>query len=243
MKKKIYAMIPARIGSTRLKYKNLALINNKPMIYYAINAAKKSKIFDKIIINSDHNIFKKIAKKYKVDFYQRPKKLGSSKTKSDEVVVDFMTSFPEASTLVWINSVSPFQTSNEIRNTIKFFYKKKLNSLITVENKQVHTFYKNKPINFRYNELFAQTQDMVPVNPFVYSIMMWQRKQFLFEFKKKGYSFFSGKFGVYPVSKLTSLLIKTEEDLLLADMIMKFIKKNKTNKKISYDNLIRHLDN
>ena len=31
-KNKIYAMIPARAGSTRLKMKNLALINGKPMI-------------------------------------------------------------------------------------------------------------------------------------------------------------------------------------------------------------------
>ena len=44
MKKKIIAMIPARIGSVRLKKKNLILINNQPLIYYAINAAKKSNI-------------------------------------------------------------------------------------------------------------------------------------------------------------------------------------------------------
>ena len=61
MKQKICAMIPARIGSQRLKYKNLALINKKPMIYYAIEAAKKSGCFNKIFINSDHDIFSKIA--------------------------------------------------------------------------------------------------------------------------------------------------------------------------------------
>ena len=30
-------MIPARIGSERLKFKNLALVNNRPLIYYSIN--------------------------------------------------------------------------------------------------------------------------------------------------------------------------------------------------------------
>ena len=53
MNNKFIAMIPARIGSTRLKYKNLALINGKPLIYYAINAAKNSKMFNKIVLNSD----------------------------------------------------------------------------------------------------------------------------------------------------------------------------------------------
>ena len=100
MKNKIYAMIPARMGSERLRFKNLALINNKPMIYYAINAAKKSRCFDKVFINSDHEIFSKIAKRYKVNFYKRNKKLGKSNIKSDTVVYDFFKNNNEADILV-----------------------------------------------------------------------------------------------------------------------------------------------
>ena len=48
---KIVAMIPARMGSERLKEKNLALIDGKPMIYYAIIAAKDSGLISRIIIN------------------------------------------------------------------------------------------------------------------------------------------------------------------------------------------------
>ncbi len=58
-------MIPARIGSQRLKKKNLALIGRKPLIQYSIEAAKNAKIFDEIYINSDSVIFSKIAKKNK----------------------------------------------------------------------------------------------------------------------------------------------------------------------------------
>ena len=47
-KQKICAMIPARAGSTRLKMKNLALIDGKPLISYVINAVKQSGIFDNI---------------------------------------------------------------------------------------------------------------------------------------------------------------------------------------------------
>ena len=59
MKKKIYAMIPARIGSSRLKIKNLAFLNGKPLIYYAIKAAKESGVFDKIIIMKTNWIFQR----------------------------------------------------------------------------------------------------------------------------------------------------------------------------------------
>ena len=112
MKKKIYAMIPARKGSVRLKMKNLALLDNKPLIYYAINAAKKSKQFDKIIINSDHKIFNKIANRYKIDFYLRPKSFGRSSTKSDDVVYDFIKKNPDAKFVVWVNPIAPLLASS-----------------------------------------------------------------------------------------------------------------------------------
>ena len=73
--------------------------------------------------------------------------------------------------------------------------------------------------------------------------MMWKRKKFLSEYKKKGFSFFSGKFDVYPVSRLTSLIIKNKEDLLLADMIMRFINKTKIKNNVLYDNIIKNLRN
>lgn len=57
---KIFAMIPARYGSTRLKMKNLALIAGEPMISYAIVAAKESGVFNRIFVNSENVIFKKL---------------------------------------------------------------------------------------------------------------------------------------------------------------------------------------
>ncbi|WP_420995923.1 cytidylyltransferase domain-containing protein, partial [Campylobacter coli] len=47
------AIIPARAGSKGIKNKNLVLLHNKPLLYYTINAAKKSKYIDKIVLSSD----------------------------------------------------------------------------------------------------------------------------------------------------------------------------------------------
>ena len=46
----ITAMIPARMGSERLKQKNLALLDGKPLISYAINAANESQAFDQVVV-------------------------------------------------------------------------------------------------------------------------------------------------------------------------------------------------
>ena len=243
MKKlKIYAMIPARFGSTRLKMKNLALIDGRPMISYVINAAKDSGIFDKIIINSDHDIFKSIAVRYNVDFYHRPENLGSSSAKSDSVVADFMEVFPDADIVVWVNSIAPFQTGDEISRVVNYFINNKLDSLITVEDQQVHCNYKNQAVNYDLKGLFAQTQDLLPVQPFVYSIMMWRRNFFLNEFAKNGYALFCGSFGVFSVSKLSNNIIKTAEDLKLADLLMRSINIS-SNYKINYDKLVKNYHN
>ena len=54
-------MIPARMGSKRVKKKNLRLINGKPLISYIIETIKQCDCFDEIYLNSEAMIFKEIA--------------------------------------------------------------------------------------------------------------------------------------------------------------------------------------
>lgn len=231
-KLKIIAMIPAKKSSQRLPSKNLALLDGKPLIFYPIQAAKDSGIFDLIVINSDDHKFAKLAEEYGVDFYLRPESLGSGTTKTDEVMFDFMQK-KSADITAWISPISPLQTGEEIRRVIEYFCEKNLDSLITVKEEQVHCLLGDKPVNYREDEIFAQTQDIVPVKRHVYSVMMWRNKTFLENFKSKGYAVLCGKAGYYSVSKLSSLIIKTEDDLRLIEYIMNG-KKMRKDFKIEY---------
>jgi CMP-N-acetylneuraminic acid synthetase len=232
----ILAMIPARYGSTRLKLKNLALINGKPMISYAIDAAKKSGVFENVVVNSEHEIFEKIAERYEVNFYQRPEQLGSSTTKSDDVVLDFMDQYP-ADIVAWVNPISPLQTGNEIKKVIEYFVAEGLDSLITVKDEPVHCTFDGNPINFSYTGKFAQTQDLTPVQPFVYSVMVWRVEAFRKAMKENGYAFFCGKVGTYTVSKLSAIIVKTEMDLKIVDNIQRSIEAK--NMQADYDQLVK----
>jgi CMP-N-acetylneuraminic acid synthetase len=235
----IIAMIPARIGSTRLKMKNLALINGKPLISYAIEAAKISGVFSKIVVNADSKIFADIARHYGVDFYLRPPEIGTSTTNSDNVVYDFMLKH-SSDVVAWVNPISPLQTGDEINEIISYFVRNELDTLITVKNEQVHCLYDKKPLNFKKDEVFAQTQDLKPVQPFVYSIMMWRNKTFIEAFEKQGYALFCGKIGYCPVSKESSIIIKTKEDIMLADYIMR-AKESEEEFEVKYDSIIERL--
>ena len=61
--KKILAVVPARAGSKRIKNKNIVRLNNKPLIEYTLNVAKKCKYIDKIVVSSESKKILKTAEK------------------------------------------------------------------------------------------------------------------------------------------------------------------------------------
>lgn len=84
MKKKSFlCIILARSGSKTIKNKNIAIIKNRPLIWYTIKEAKKSKVFDDIIVSTDSYKYKKISETFgaKVPF-MRPKILSTNKAKA-----------------------------------------------------------------------------------------------------------------------------------------------------------------
>lgn len=214
------AMIPARKGSQRLKFKNLALVDGEPLISHVIRSAKESGVFDKVVVNSDAAVFEEIADELDVEFYHRPPELGSSDTKSDEVVYDFLQNHP-CENVAWANPISPLQPTAEIREVVTYFTDNDIQSLFTVKEKQVHSLYEDDPVNFSWDGLFAKTQELSPVFPFIYSIMMWNADTFEQEHESNGHAFFCGETGFYSVSNESSLIVKTEEDLQLVDAVMR----------------------
>ncbi len=62
--KKIAIIIPARYGSTRLPAKPLLEVNNKPIIQYVYEAAKKSKLASDVIVATDDERIKIAVEKF-----------------------------------------------------------------------------------------------------------------------------------------------------------------------------------
>ena len=76
----ILAIIPARGGSKRIRNKNIKKFFGKPIIGYSIEQAKKSKMFNKIIVSTDSKKIAKISKKFGADVpFIRPKYLSGDK--------------------------------------------------------------------------------------------------------------------------------------------------------------------
>ena len=83
----IACVIPARGGSKRIPKKNIKMFNGKPMIAWSIEAAKESKIFDKIIISTDDHEIADYAKSLGVSVpFIRPNELSDDYASTADVM-------------------------------------------------------------------------------------------------------------------------------------------------------------
>jgi len=81
------AVIPARSGSKRIPLKNIRLFAGRPIISYSIEAARKSGLFDRIIVSTDDNEIATVAKNFGAEVpFVRPKDLADDFTGTNAVV-------------------------------------------------------------------------------------------------------------------------------------------------------------
>ena len=130
-KKKVICIILARGGSKGLIKKNLRKINGKPLIYYPINDALKTKMIDEIIVSTDDKVIAKFALKYgaKVPFI-RPKKLAGDLSTTEEGLKHALLTYEKQTNQkfdlgVFIGATDIFRDFNWIKKGIKLLNKKK----------------------------------------------------------------------------------------------------------------------
>ncbi len=81
------AIIPARSGSKRIPHKNIKVFCGKPMIAYAISAAKESGLFDHIVVSTDDEEIAWIANKWGAETpFLRPIELANDYTETVPVI-------------------------------------------------------------------------------------------------------------------------------------------------------------
>jgi len=81
------AIIPARGGSKRIPRKNIKVFAGRPMIAHAITAAKKSGLFDRVIVTTDDDEIADISRAWgAITPFVRPKDLAGDHTPTVPVI-------------------------------------------------------------------------------------------------------------------------------------------------------------
>lgn len=120
----VLAVIPARGGSVRVPKKNIKLLNGKPLIAYAIEAARSSKTVDRIIVSTDDDEIKDVALKLGAEVpFRRPAYLSEDVPTEDVVIhaVDWLNEnegyYPDI--VVCLEPPAPFRKAEHIDRCVQ----------------------------------------------------------------------------------------------------------------------------
>ena len=225
MKKINYlAIIPARKDSKRIKNKNLVKINNKELIKFTIEATKKTKKINKIIVTSDDNKILRIAKKLKADLVKRPKKLSGESSATELAIIHAFNNFYKnnlnaVKNIILLQPTSPLRNAKNITECINLFEKKKYDSIFSAFKKKEFIWKINKnniqslSYNFKKRKKTQMMKELIFENGAIY---IFKTKNF---FKYKNRLF--GKIGIYYMKKNNSIDIDDMDDVKLVEKIFR----------------------
>ena len=230
--KKILTVIPARKGSKGLKNKNILNVNGKPLIYWPIVAAKKSKLIDEVVLSTDCKTIMRLGKKFGANVpFLRPKNISKDNSTTFQVIKHSINFFSKQKIffdyLLLLEPTSPLTTSKDIDFAIKYLLKnKKFDSITSVaENVTGHPKYsvkinkkgKIKPIGKTLNSFRRQELDKI----YCYSGNFYFSKISTLLEKK---TFYHNKTLAIISEKFKAIEIDDYIDLLIADKLMKYKK-------------------
>lgn len=147
----LLALVPARKGSKRIIKKNIKILCGKPLIAWTIEAAKKSKYINKIVVSTDDIKTAEIAKKYGAEVpFIRPAKISGDDAKSVDVVLHALSNLPKFDWLVLLQPTSPLRNPSDIDNIFEFCQKYKGHSAVSVYKFDTQGEDRTQCLNFTY---------------------------------------------------------------------------------------------
>jgi len=213
------AVIPVRSGSKRLPKKNYKSFNSRNIAEIARDKCLSAGIFDKVVISSDDPFFEELVNCNEVEFLLRNQNLAGDEATTDKVVDFLFEKFSSCESILWVNSVSPLQSIEDIKNCGLRLNDPNIDCVMAINTLYQHCCIENEPLNFNPNNAFEKTQDLEPIQRYIYSCMGWKRETYVTH-RNEGFSgLFPGKMALVETSVLAGMLIKYEEDFVLCSKI------------------------
>ena len=141
-KNKFLGVIPARGGSKGVKRKNIRLLNGKPLIYYTIREALKSKLIDELVVSTEDKEIRRVAESYGVKVINRPKSLATDTATSPDVLIHAVNTLKkegeEFDNVIMLQCTTPFRTCDDIDESIEAFINSDCDSLVSISEAPAH---------------------------------------------------------------------------------------------------------
>jgi len=119
-------LIPARGGSKGIPGKNIKILNDKPLIYYTLDAACAVASPENICVSTDSDEIIRVVREYGLDVpFKRPDHMATDTSSSYEVILHAIDFYEQRGMhydrVVLLQPTSPFRTGTHIREALSMF--------------------------------------------------------------------------------------------------------------------------
>jgi CMP-N,N'-diacetyllegionaminic acid synthase len=140
--RRVLAVITARGGSKGVPRKNIRKLAGKPLIAWTIEAAKKSKYIDRLILSSDDDEIMEVSAAWGCEVpFKRPSELSQDNTPGIEPVLHAVEQLPDYDYVVLLQPTSPLRTSEDIDGCIEKCVRKHAPACVSVTETEKSPFW------------------------------------------------------------------------------------------------------
>lgn len=138
-------IIPARGGSKGIPYKNIKLLNGKPLICYSIDIARQYTSDSNICVSSDDDKIISVVEQYglKVPF-KRPAELASDTASSNDVLLHALNYYEQQEknidVIILLQPTSPFRKVKFLKEAMDL-YNPNIDMVVSVKEASANPYY------------------------------------------------------------------------------------------------------
>jgi len=229
--KKPLCIIPASGASQRLPKKNIRKLNGKPLVMYAVEAARKSEVFSEICVSTEDEEVIQCLKEYDVEVpFKRPKRLNSTDATVVDVCLHAISHYEDKGikfeNIGVLLVTSPLRTAEDVEKAYNTFKEKDVNYVMSI------TPFRHPPLRslvvkddkikpYFGREKMKKAQELPKMYRHDGSIVFAKTDKF-----KKDKSFYGDKIAPYYVPPIKGIDIDNEIDLKEAEVLMNYIENN-----------------
>ncbi len=133
-RKTCLGLILARGGSKRIPKKNMATIAGRPLIYWTIEAAKRSNTIDRIVVSSDDSEILEYAEAEGVERIDRPEELSqdcsSSMTAADHALRTLLNAGTDVGYFFLLQPTSPLRSAEDLDGAAELLISRNADAIV-----------------------------------------------------------------------------------------------------------------
>lgn len=210
---KCVAVIPARINTKRVPNKMLRIVGNHPLVYYAIENAKKSTYISDIVVTTDSEQISLIAKQLGVKCIMRDEHICGDDVPLDIVVYNAVQNL-DADVVVTMQPTSPLLKVKTLDCALSYFFENQYDSVVSVHNDPKLSWEKGENSCVPKYEKRLNSQ-YLPPHYVETGAFLISKKEVITKNSR-----FGEKVGIWETSLTESVSVCEWQDLALVDMLL-----------------------